>query len=216
MTEEQRTDDWFAARCGKATASAIYKIVAKTKTGWGADRSNYEAQLIVERLTGKPMETYSNAAMQWGVENEPRARAVYELESGNDVQEVGFIPHESIAETGASPDGLIGENGCLEIKCPNSATHIEFLLDPTIDKKYMCQMQWQMACSGRQWCDFVSFDPRFPADLQLKIVRVARNEEMIQELEREVVIFLAGVREKIIALVGHEDVEQVPNPLDAG
>jgi putative phage-type endonuclease len=216
MSDEiQRSDEWFAARCGKATASAIHKIIAKTKTGWGADRANYEAQLIVERLTGKPTEGYTNTAMQWGIDNETQARAVYELESGNDVKEVGFIPHPSIADSGASPDGLIGNDGCLEIKCPNSATHLDFVLFKTIDKKYICQTQWQMACTGRKWCDFVSFDPRFPLNLQMMCVRVNRDPLFIAELEKEVVIFLGEVRKKMIALVGEQIIE-ADNPLDAG
>lgn len=216
MSDEiQRSDEWFAARCGKATASAIHKIMATTKSGWGADRYNYETQLVLERLTGKPAETYTNAAMQWGVDTEAQARAAYELESGNTVTETGFVPHPSIAESGASPDGLIGDDGCLEIKCPNSATHLDFLLDPMVDKKYICQVQWQMACTGRAWCDFVSFDPRFPLDLQMKIVRINRDNAYIQVLETHVIEFLQGVRTKVIALVGEQVVEG-DNPLAAG
>lgn len=199
MSEEliQRSEEWFAVRCGKATASRISDIVAKTKTGYSTSRANYMSQLIIERLTGKPVETYSNAAMQWGTETEPQARAAYEFLTGYAVKEVGFVKHPSIEMSGASPDGLVLEDGLTEIKCPNSATHIETLLGGSIDKKYMVQMQWQMTCTGRKWADFVSFDPRMPIELQLKVIRVNRNGALILELETEVKAFLQEVDEKL-------------------
>ena len=156
---EQRSDAWFAARLGKATASRISDIMARTKTGYSASRANYMAQLVVERLTNRKEESYTNAAMQWGTETEPLARSAYEVAKDVLVQEVGFIDHPEINMSGASPDGLVGDDGMVEIKCPGTATHIETLLNDTVDGKYQYQMLWQMRCAGRKWCDFVSFDP---------------------------------------------------------
>jgi hypothetical protein len=194
---DQGTDDWFAARLGKVTASRIADVVAKTKTGVSASRGNYMAQLIVERMTGKPTESYSNSAMQWGTSTEPLARAAYEMTTDLMVDEVGFVEHESLSMCGASPDGLVGDKGLIEIKCPNTATHIETLINGTIDNRYVLQMQWQMACTDREWCDFVSFDPRMPEALQLKIIRVNMNEMLIAELENQVEQFLNEVQEKV-------------------
>jgi len=190
---EQRTDDWFAARLGKVTASKIADVMATTKAGPSASRKNYMAQLLTERLAGHKAESYINAAMQWGTDREPQARAMYELETGHDVTEVGFIDHPVIAMSGASPDGLIGDDGLIEIKCPNTATHIETLRGAAIDKKYVLQMQWQMACTKRQWCDFVSFDPRLPSAMQLYVARVERDATLIAAMESEVSVFLAEI-----------------------
>ena len=194
---EQRTDDWFTARLGKVTASRISDVVAKTKSGVSASRGNYMAQLIVERMTNKPTESYSNSAMQWGTDTEPLARAAYEMATYTMVEEVGFVQHPDDEMCGASPDGLVGEDGLIEIKCPNTATHIETLITGEIDNKYILQMQWQMACTGRQWCDFVSFDPRMPESLQLKIIRVDRLQSLISALEAQVKQFLDETQEKI-------------------
>jgi putative phage-type endonuclease len=197
---EQRSDEWFAIRCGKATGSRIADIVAKTKTGYGASRANYAAQLVAERLTGKPAESFSNAAMQWGTDTEPMAREAYEMTHGGYVEEVGFLIHPSIPMTGASPDGLIGEDGMLEIKCPNTATHIEYLLGKVVPNKYKPQMTWQMLCAGRKWCDFVSFDPRMPERHQLFCIRYEFDAAYAAELEAEVVKFLAEVAETVAKL----------------
>lgn len=194
---EQRTDDWFTARLGKVTASRVADVVAKTKTGVSASRGNYMAQLIVERLTGKPVESFSSSAMQWGTDTEPLARAAYEMATDSMVDEVGFVEHESLSMCGASPDGLVGQDGLIEIKCPNTATHIETLINGTIDNRYVLQMQWQMACTDRKWCDFVSFDPRMPEALQLKIIRVPFNEMLVTDLENQVEQFLNEVQEKV-------------------
>jgi len=194
---EQGTPEWFAQRCGKATASRISDIVSKTKTGYSASRANYMAQLVVERMTQTVGESYSNVAMEWGTENEPFARAAYEIKTGNTVDQVGSIDHPTIPMSSASPDGLIGNWGCLEIKCPNTSTHIETLLGAEPVKKYYDQMQWQMACTNRSWCDFVSFDPRMPAHLQLFVKRIERNDVYIAELESEVIQFLAEVDDKV-------------------
>lgn len=194
---EQRTDDWFTARLGKVTASRISDVVAKTKSGVSASRGNYMAQLIVERMTNKPTESYSNSAMQWGTDTEPLARAAYEMATNTMVEEVGFVPHPHLEMCGASPDGLVGDDGLIEIKCPNTSTHIEFLISGDIDNKYLLQMQWQMACTGRKWCDFVSFDPRMPEALQLKIICVHFNEMLVADLEHQVEQFLNETQEKV-------------------
>ena len=194
---EQGSPEWFAQRCGKATASRISDIVAKTKTGYSTSRANYMAQLVVERMTNQVAESYTNAAMEWGVEHEPFARGAYEAKTGNLVDQVGAIDHPSIPMSAASPDGLVGDEGCLEIKCPNTATHIETILGEEPAKKYYDQMQWQMACTGRKWCDFVSYDPRMPEHLKLLVKRVERNDVYIAELEREVSQFLAEVDDKV-------------------
>jgi putative phage-type endonuclease len=198
---EQRTDDWFNARLGKVTASKVSDVVAKTKSGYSASRDNYMAQLVCERITGKATEGFSSAAMEWGTNQEPLARAAYEAHENILVDEVGFIQHPTIEMSGASPDGLVGTDGLVEIKCPNTSTHIETLLNQSVPKKYMDQMYWQMLCTGRQWCDFVSYDPRMPVDLQLFIVRVHRKHEYMQNLEEEVKMFLEEVDSKVQKLL---------------
>ena len=193
---EQRTEEWFAARCGKVTASRVADIIAKTKTGYSTSRDNYLAQLVCERMTGKPAESYSNSAMQWGVEQEIYARSAYEAKMDLLVTEVGFIDHPQIAMSGASPDGLAAE-GMVEIKCPNTATHIDTLLSRTVPAKYITQMMWQMACADRPWADFVSFDPRLPERHQLFIKRINYDPEMVNLLENSVIQFLGDVDLKI-------------------
>ena len=194
---DQRTDEWFKSRLGKATASRIADIIAKTKTGPSASRENYAVQLVLERITQTKGESYSNAAMQWGTETEPLARQAYELKRGLFVDEVGFIDHPTIANSGASPDGLVGTDGLVEIKCPNSATHMETLVTRKIPQKYIPQMTWQMACTGRNWCDFVSFDPRFPEHLQIFIERIEYDPTYVRMLELEVTQFLDEVEKKV-------------------
>lgn len=188
---EQRSESWFAARLGKVTASRVSDVIAQTKSGWGAGRKNYMSQLLCERLTGLQQDSFSNAAMQWGTEIEPRARAAYQFVTDNTVQEVGFVDHPRIAMSGASPDGLVGDNGLIEIKCPNTATHLDTLLNGTIPDKYIVQMQWQMTCTGTDWCDFVSFDPRIGQDHEYWCKRIERDDKRIQELEEMVSEFLS-------------------------
>lgn len=178
---DQRTEDWFAARMGKVTASKVADILATTRSGPAASRRNYMMQLLCERLTGNREESWQNAAMQRGTELEPFARIAYEAVQGEVVEEVGFIIHPRIDGFGASPDGLVGPNGLVEIKCPNTAQHVEFLRTGKIESKYDWQMRAQMACTNRDWCDFASYDDRLPEPLQLKVVRVYREEE--KELE---------------------------------
>jgi putative phage-type endonuclease len=197
LPEYINEDEWHQRRIGKVTASRIADVVAKTKTGWGASRANYMAQLIAERMTGVKADSFSNAAMQWGIDKEADAIAVYEFEHDRKVVASDFMDHPWIANTGASPDGLVGDDGLIECKCPNTSTHIETLLSGSIDQKYVYQMQWQMACTGRLWCDFVSFDPRMPADLQLWVRRVDRDDDVIAALEKQVQEFLAELGEKV-------------------
>ena len=198
---EQRTDDWFAARLGKVTASSLHKVLARTKTGYGADRANYLTQLVLERVTNSKAEGYINAEMQWGIDQEPFARAAYEAHTGVLVDEIGFMPHPTIEMSGASPDGLVGDSGMVEIKCPSSKTALEcWLSDDPVESKYFAQMQWQMACAGRDWCDYVVFDPRMPQKAQLFIYRVNRDNEWLASTEKEVVKFLAEVDAKVAAL----------------
>lgn len=197
---EQRSEAWFQERCGKVTASRVADVVARTKSGWSASRETYMGELIAERLTGVPAERYRNAAMDWGTEKEPQARAAYQFEQGVLVKQVGFVPHPNIAMTGASPDGLVGEAGLVEIKAPNTATHVSTLLGQNVPGKYVTQVMWQMACTGRQWTDFASFDPRLPDAMQLWIKRIERDDKLISELEEQVQEFLAELDAKVKAL----------------
>lgn len=186
----QRTDAWFAQRAGCLTASRVGDMMAKTKSGYSASRANYAAQLIAERLTGTPAPSFSNAAMQHGIDTEAEARNAYEFIHGVTVIEAPFVRHPVIEWSGASPDGLVGDNGLVEIKCPNTATHIATLQGSNIDQKYIYQTQWQMACTGTEWCDFASFDPRLPIEMQLHVRRVDRDAELIAEIEAEAIAFL--------------------------
>ncbi len=197
----QGSDEWQAIRAGKVTASKITDIMAKLKSGKpSAGRTTYMGQLIAERLTGIKSDSYSNSAMQWGIETEPQARAAYEFLNDVEVEQVAFMDHQTIENGGMSPDGLCGKLGLLEIKCPNTATHIEMLISKKIPKKYIDQMQWQMACSKRIWCDFMSFDPRMPEHLNKLIIRVTRDDTYIQEMEMEVIKFNTEIKEKLKTL----------------
>ena len=204
---EQRTDEWFNARLGSVTASRVADVMAKTKSGPSASRANYMAELICERLTGERSGGFNSAAMQWGTDQEPQARMAYELVTGLTVEETGFVPHPTIKWFGASPDGLVGSDGLIEIKCPNTATHIDYLLRDAVPMKYIYQMQTQMICTGRKWCDFVSFDPRLSANLQLFIKRVDHRELLANEIEVEVSLMLAELEITLKALeqIGDEN-----------
>jgi len=190
---EQRSEEWFAARCGSLGASQLNEALATTKNGWGASRENLKNRIIAERLTGTPTESFTNAAMQWGVDQEDNARKAYEAHTGTFVDEMGIAFHPVLKHTHASPDGLVGDDGLLEIKCPNTTTHIETLKSQKVPSKYMNQMLWQMRCVDRQWCDYVSFDPRLPQHLQLFVKRVERDDVAIAELEAKVAEFLTEV-----------------------
>jgi len=195
---KQGSEAWFQMRLGKITASRVTDVMAKIKTGEAAGRKNYKAELIAERLTNivQPM-GFTSAAMVWGTESEPQARAAYEFINDVDVELITFVDHPTIGHAGASPDGFVGDDGLLEIKNPNTATHIDYLLNRKIPKKYINQMQWQMACTDRQWCDWMSFDSRMPEHLNKLIIRVPRDNAYINEIEREVAKF----NEEIIATV---------------
>ena len=158
------------------------------------------AQLICERMTGTVAESYTNAAMAWGTETEPLARAAYESLADVLVDEVGYIAHPTIERAGASPDGLIGLFGLLEIKCPNTATHIDTLISDQVPTKHIAQIQWQMSCTGRTWADFVSFDPRLPSGLQMFVKRVEFDAEYVAMLKEEVIRFLVELDAKISKL----------------
>jgi putative phage-type endonuclease len=197
---EQQTNEWFTARLGKVTASRVADVIAKTKTGYSASRDNYMAQLICERLTGQKGESFTNAAMEHGTQTEPLARSAYENARSLLVKEVGFINHPRIEMSGASPDGLVADDGLVEIKCPNTATHIDTLLSGKVPTKYITQMQWQMLCCERKWCDFVSFDNRLPEHLQLFVQEVEFDPEYAAMLEKEVVLFLTELDNKVAKL----------------
>lgn len=196
----QGSPEWFAQRLGKVTASRLVDVLAKVRSGEAASRAGYRAELVAERLTGKQQEGFTNAAMKWGTECEPLARAAYEAEFGLLVEEVGMIPHPTIAMAGASPDGLVSIDGLIEIKCPETKSHIDTMLSGEAPAKYIPQVQWQMACTGRAWVDFVSFDPRMPADMQMFVRRVLRDDNLIREYEAEVIRFLAEVDETVSRL----------------
>lgn len=206
----QGTAEWHALRLGKVTASRVADVIAKTKTGPSASRAKYAGELIAERLTGTPAERFTNAAMAWGTEQEPAARKTYEFYRDTDVEQVAFVLHPTIGDSGASPDGLVDVDGLVEIKCPETHTHIETLLGQTVPAKYVTQMQWQMACTGRAWCDFVSYDPRLPEPMRFFCKRVMRDDALIAELEREVVVFLNDVRGTVAQLQRIYD----PQPAD--
>ncbi len=193
MSIEQGTPEWFAARLGKVTASRVADVIAKTKTGYSSSRENYLVELALERITGVGEKSFTSPAMAWGTEQEPMARASYEARTGELVEEVGLVLHPVIEQAGASPDGLVGPDGLIEIKCPNSATHIRTLQSKKPAGHYVTQMQWQMACTQRAWCDFVSFDPRMPEGLQLFVTRIERDDQVIAHLEKEVIAFLKEV-----------------------
>jgi putative phage-type endonuclease len=194
---EQRSSEWFLARLGCVTASRTADVMAKTKSGYSASRANYMAQLITERLTEQASEGFSSAAMQWGTETEPQARMAYEVMTGETVEETGFVLHPSIKFFGASPDGLVGSDGLIEIKCPNTATHIDTLLSEKVPSKYITQMHVQMICTGRDWCDFVSFDPRLPGDMSFWMQRVHRDDKLCKDIEVEVISFLEELGMKL-------------------
>lgn len=191
---EQRSPEWFATRLGKVTGSRVADVMARTKTGFSASRANYAAQLANERVNGKPCEDIPvTAAMLAGIENEPIARSEYETITCNLVDEIAFVDHPTIPMAGASPDGLVGDDGLVEIKSPQIKAHTEYLMAKAPPQKYYIQMQWQMACTGRKWCDFLSFNPDMADGLQTLIIRVPRDNDYIAAMESEVTKFLAEV-----------------------
>lgn len=197
----QGSPEWFAARCGKVTASRIDDVLAKGRSGApSATRAAYMGELIAETLTGQPANQFQgNADTDRGIELEPAARAAYEGALGVLAMPVGLVLHPRIDRSGASPDGLIGD-GLLEIKCPRIHTHIEYLLGGVPPAKYLPQMAWQAACAERPWVDFVSYCPLMPTDLQLFIARYEPPMQYLREIEDAVVGFLAELDDKLAKL----------------
>lgn len=203
MSEFQNTPEWYAARLGKLTASRVGDAMARTKDGWGASRDNYIAELAYERLTGESLPSYATGAMETGTLRQPAAVAAYELRFDVDVEDVGFVPHPTIAMSGASPDGRVGKRGLVEFKCPTLKTHWDTLLGAKVAKKYLLQMMWQLACDPeREWCDYCSFFPsdRLPPNMQLHVTRLRRDDGLIATLESDVLRFLEEVDLKVSAL----------------
>jgi putative phage-type endonuclease len=200
----QGTPEWFGVRCGKVTASRVADIIRRTKTGFSTSRANYMAELIAEKLTGVPAPHFVSGPMQWGTEQEPNAKSAYEFKTALEVVPVGFVIHPTIRDSGASPDGYVGAEGLIETKCPLTATHIDTLLTERIDPDYITQCQFQMACTGRQWCDWVSYDPRMPESLKLYVQRVERDQDRIDELEAAVLGFLDELAKKLAQLIAYQ------------
>ena len=194
----QGSESWFDVRRGLVTASRIPDVISKSKSGWRPVRKNYMAQLIAEILTDTTAESYTSASMRHGIDTEPKARIAYEFYTNSKVEEVGFIKHPFL-RSGASPDGLV-KDGLIEIKCPNTATHIDYLLSNEPPSKYQPQMLWQMECSGKEWCDFVSYDPRMPEEKSLFIKRFERADKRLDEMREMVVEFIEEMETKIQSL----------------
>lgn len=209
---EQRSPEWFEARRGKVTASRIGDILKTIRSGaWAASRRNYAAQLVAERLTGKVQESfYGHESMDWGKDQEPAAREAYIKKTGASVAEIGFVDHPTLPDAGASPDGLVGDEGLLEIKCLIPANHQEMLLTGEVKESYRLQMLWQVACTKRKWCDFVSYDPRLPESMQLLIKRFEFDEAEISWIEMEVKTFLDEV-DKTVRELQEKFVEKEDN-----
>ena len=201
MEINQGTPEWHQMRLGKVTASKVADVMAKIKTGESAARKNYRAQLVAERLSQTPTETFTNAAMAWGSEQEEHARDLYQFLTDIPVSQIAFVDHPTIRMAGCSPDGLVGLDGLVEIKAPSTATHIDYLLAGNAPAQYIPQMQFQMACTGRKWCDFFSFDPRLPDNLQYFLTRVNRDDAYIKTMETEIITFLAEVDDVVSKLM---------------
>ncbi len=192
---DQGTEEWKMARLGYVSASNVAAVMSKGKDGSeSATRRAYKIKIVAERLTHLPQETYKNAAMEWGNEQEPYARMAYEATNAVLVDKTGFWKHETKPWIGVSPDGLVGDDGLIEIKCPNTTTHLEYLWSEVVPAEYRKQIQMQLWVTGRQWCDFVSYDPRLPAQNHLFIKRCERDEKLIAEMEAEIDKFLVEVQ----------------------
>ena len=196
---KQRTEEWFLERLGKVTASRISDVMAKIKTDEAAARRSYRMELVIDRLTGQKRDTYCSDSMQWGIDHEEEAKLSYTFITDREVINVGFVNHPDIPMAGASPDGLV-DDGLVEIKCPDTTTHIMYIMGGTIPQEYQDQMLWQMEVTQRAWCDFVSFDPRVPVHLRLFVKRFWFDEERVDAIRREVVAFLAEVEDVVASL----------------
>lgn len=199
---EQGTDEWRALRLGHVTASNVADVMAKGKSGEAVTRKKYKVKLLAERLTGSSQDFYTNAAMEWGTEQEPYARMAYEVANDVLVDKTGFWPHETIKWVGVSPDGLVDSDGLVEIKCPNTTTHLDYILDDKVPTEYYKQIQCQLWVTGRSWCDFISFDPRLPQRNQLFVKRCFRDEALMAEMEKEIREFLQEIEYLIEQLQG--------------
>lgn len=199
---EQGTDEWRALRLGHVTASNVADVMAKGKSGEAVTRKKYKVKLLAERLTGASQDFYTNAAMEWGTEQEPYARMAYEVANDVLVDKTGFWPHETIKWVGVSPDGLVDSDGLVEIKCPNTTTHLDYILDDKVPTEYYKQIQCQLWVTGRSWCDFISFDPRLPQRNQLFVKRCFRDEALMAEMEKEIREFLQEIEYLIEQLQG--------------
>lgn len=207
---EQRSEQWFKERLGCVSSSTIADVMAKPKKGSGeaTTRRNLKARLVCELLTGKREDDFISWDMQRGMRLEPLAVSEYEIKRRVDTETVGFVAHPTIQRAGASPDRLIGTDGLLEVKCPKMANHLEYLEGGIVPVEYRKQMLWEMACTGRAWCDFLSYHPSLPDHLQLFIARLKRDDVLIAEIETEVVRFNAEVDDIISKL------PKAPDPLE--
>lgn len=196
----QRSDEWYQARLGKVTASRIGDVMARTKSGYGAGRKTYMVELVVERITGMQAESFESKAMRRGTEEEPMSITEYEVREVVMVEPVGFVQHPTIEMSGASPDGLVNEDGLVEMKNPNTSTHFDTILSRQISRRYLLQIQWQLACTGRLWCDFVSCDTRLSNPYRLVVIRVERDDELIEMISDEVVKFLGELSAMVDAV----------------
>ncbi len=196
----QRSVEWFAARCGSLGASEVHAVLARTKSGWGASREQVMSRLVWERLTGKTVETFKSAAMQRGIDLEPEARAAYSFFRDAHVEEVGLVRHPRIQGTHASPDGLVGDDGMVELKCFEGANHLATLLSGEFESKYITQADWQLAVTGRQWCDLAAYSPDPPPEMRLFVYRRHRDEKAIETLEQQVAEFLSELNSRLAAL----------------
>ena len=201
----QGTPEWHALRCGKVTASRVADLMAKTKSGWGKGRETYMYELLAERLTGVQEEGFSSFAMRRGKELEPEARDMYALLRDVDIDLVPFVDHDEIPMYGCSPDGQIGDEGLIEIKCFDAKNHITVMETGEIDKKHVTQMQAQMDCTGRKWCDFISYDPRFPPDLRMHVERVPRDNGFIGDMRSAIKEFIAEIDKRVLRLCGDKE-----------
>lgn len=198
----QGSHEWFQARCGCVTGSRVGEVIKTLKRGgYSKLREDYKMEKLTEILTGSAVDHFVTPEMAYGLENEPLARTAYELERSVEVELVGHYHHPRIKQSGASPDGLVGDDGLLSIKVPKTSTHLEYVLSKTVPEDYLAQCMWEMACTGRKWCDFLSYDPRLPQEIGLYIVRVHRDEKIIAAMEREVELFLAEVNALVVQLV---------------
>jgi putative phage-type endonuclease len=214
---EQGTPEWLIARVGCVTASRIKDVVAVLKNGKSsAARETYKMEVLTEILTGRATDHYVSQPMEFGLENEPLARTSYEIEYGVETEKVGFVLHPTIKRSGCSPDGLVGDDGLVEIKVPNTTTHLTYLIEGIVPEDYIPQMQWQMACTGRQWCDFVSYDPRLPQEFGLFVIRLKRDDAVIADMEAKVQTFINEVGEMCQKLNAHKAAVKAPDPTYIG